>query len=73
MLEIAVVLTQVKFGSRPGPRPETSRTLPHVQLDQWPPEAITREVIRRALALPGVSSRESRVANPAVNTNLDFG
>ena len=57
----------VCFSPRTGPRPRTSRILPHIQLDQWPPEEITLELVRRALDLPGVSPRESRLAGPAVH------
>jgi len=52
---------------RTGPRPRTSRMLPHVQLDQWPAEPIVQELLRRVLALPGVAAKESRIASPAVH------
>ena len=40
--------------------------LPCVQLDQWPPEIITRRLAEQALQLPDVSERQSRLADPSV-------
>jgi phospholipase/carboxylesterase len=48
---------------RTGP-PQTSRTLPHRQLDQWPPPEIQRRLLDECLALPDVRPRQSRMAPP---------
>ena len=50
--------------ARPGRRPQSCLTLPHVQLDQWPPPGVAEELIRRSLTLPGVRSQQSRMASP---------
>jgi len=47
-----------------GPRPRTRRTLPHIQLDQWPPEEIAAELLELSLSLPDVRSKQSRMASP---------
>ncbi len=47
-----------------GPRPETPPALPHIQLDQWPPEEIAAELIELSLSLPDVRSKQSRMASP---------
>ena len=47
-----------------GPRPRTRPALPHVQLDQWPPEEIAAELIELSLSLPDVRSKQSRMASP---------
>ncbi len=47
-----------------GPRPQTRAALPHLQLDQWPPADIAEELIGRALALPYVRPKQSRMASP---------
>ena len=49
---------------RLGSRPRTGPGLPHLQLDQWPPEAILRELLDGGLSLPHVRSRQSRMASP---------
>ena len=47
-----------------GPRPRTCPALPHIQLDQWPPEEIAAELIELSLSLPDVRSKQSRMASP---------
>lgn len=47
---------------RQGQSPRTGRTVPYIQLDQWPPRAIAAELVERSLQLPDVKSRESRMA-----------
>lgn len=49
---------------RPGDRPRTSETLPHVQLTQLSPPEITGKLIDECLALPNVGFQQSRVARP---------
>jgi hypothetical protein len=49
---------------RRGPRPATNRSIPHRQLDQWPPLSIYREFSERCLNLPYVGVREGRMATP---------
>ena len=50
---------------RPGQRPATRRSLPCIQLDQWPPEEMLEELRAWSLRLPYVRPRESRMASPA--------
>lgn len=50
---------------RPGPRPATTPTNPHTQLDQQPVSSEQRELLAAALfALPGVVERPSRISVP---------
>lgn len=44
--------------------PRTSRSLPHRQLDQWPPTGIQHRLLDACLNLPDVRARESRMARP---------
>jgi hypothetical protein len=50
--------------ARVGARPCMHRTLPHLQLDQFPPERETEELLQRCLEIPSVRSKESRMASP---------
>lgn len=50
--------------ARIGPRPRTSRSLPHVQLEQYPAPDIARELLELSLLLPHVRQQESRMASP---------
>lgn len=50
---------------RPGPRPRTTPTNPHTQLDQQPDGTNQRRLLAGELfALPGVSERESMISVP---------
>lgn len=50
---------------RRGPRPSTTPTNPHTQLDQQPPGTEQRDQLAAALlALPGVVERPSRISVP---------
>ncbi len=50
---------------RPGPRPNTTPTNPHTQLDQQPPGLEQRELLAAAVfALPGVEERPSAISVP---------
>lgn len=50
---------------RAGPRPRTTPTNPHTQLDQQPDHpALTDELARRIFALPGVVERPSGISVP---------
>jgi hypothetical protein len=49
---------------RQGPRPQSCRTLPHEQFDQWPPAPIIEELLVRCLMFPYVRTKESRMASP---------
>jgi len=49
---------------RTGPRPRTCPALPHMQLEQWPPEDIVEKLVDRSLSLPYVRPKESRMARP---------
>jgi hypothetical protein len=50
--------------ARRGGKPNTQPGIPYVQLDQWPPTEIVRELRRQCLNLPNVKTRESRMAIP---------
>jgi hypothetical protein len=50
---------------RPGPRPTTTPTNPHTQLDQQPADTVQRELLAAtAFALPGVEERPSMISVP---------
>ena len=50
--------------ARVGPRPRTRMALPHMQLDQWPPAEIARQLVELALSIPGIRAKQSRMAFP---------
>jgi phospholipase/carboxylesterase len=50
--------------SRTGPRPRTTPTNPHTQLDQLAPAAMQAELARRLFALDGVVERPSMISVP---------
>lgn len=63
MGEGAIDLTRLP--PRPGPRPATTPTNPHTQLDQQPADRAQRDRLAAALfALPGVVERPSRISVP---------
>jgi phospholipase/carboxylesterase len=47
-----------------GPRPRSSAALPFRQLDQFPPAELQQRLYERCVNLPGVRTRQSRVATP---------
>jgi hypothetical protein len=49
---------------RKGPRPRTTPTNPHTQLDQNPGPSIVEELARRMFALPDVEERPSAISVP---------
>jgi hypothetical protein len=49
---------------RLGPRPQSGMTLPHMQLDQWPPPTIAEELLGQCLIFPDVRPKQSRMASP---------
>jgi Family of unknown function (DUF5519) len=50
---------------RSGPRPQTTPTNPHTQLDQQPADPrLPEELARRVFALPGVTQQPSRISVP---------
>lgn len=49
---------------RTGLPPRTSRTLPHRQLDQWPPPDLQCRLVSECLRLPDIRPRQSRMAGP---------
>jgi len=53
-----------ELSTRRGVPPRTTRVLPHLQLDQFPPVEIAGQLIERSLALPYVRCRQSRMADP---------
>src|SRR5687767_2504102 len=51
--------------TRAGPRPRTTPTNPHTQLDQQPEDpAVAEELARRVFALPGVVEQPSGISVP---------
>jgi hypothetical protein len=55
----------VELPPRRGPRPRTTPTNPHTQLDQQPTSDGPREeLVRRVFRLPGVSERPSMISVP---------
>jgi hypothetical protein len=51
-----------RMPGRFGPRPRSSAGLPFRPLDQFPPAELHEKLQERCLSLPGVRSRQSRVA-----------
>ncbi len=49
---------------RPGPRPRTTPTNPHTQLDQTAPPDLQEQVFALAQALPGVETGPSAISVP---------
>ncbi len=49
---------------RSGPRPRTTPTNPHQQLDQHPPPELIESLVQRLSALPGVIQRPSAISVP---------
>jgi hypothetical protein len=49
---------------REGPRPRTTSTNPHTQLDQNPGPSVVEELARRVFALPDVEERPSAISVP---------
>src|SRR5205085_3196172 len=49
---------------RRGPRPATTATNPHTQLDQRPPARVISELADALFALPGVRERPSAISVP---------
>lgn len=49
---------------RSGPRPRTTPTNPHTQLEQNPDTSIVVELARRVFSLPGVEERPSAISVP---------
>lgn len=49
---------------RSGPRPRTTPTNPHTQLEQNPDTDMVEELARRIFALPGVVERPSAISVP---------
>jgi phospholipase/carboxylesterase len=47
-----------------GPRPRSSDALPFRQLDQFPPAELQHRLFEMCFHLPGVRSRQSRLATP---------
>jgi hypothetical protein len=50
--------------SRLGPPPQMSRSLPHIQTDQFPPADTVKELVKRCLEMPHVRFKQSRMASP---------
>ena len=55
---------QKALPERSGPRPRTTPTNPHTQLEQNPDHAAVEELARLVFALPGVEERSSAISVP---------
>lgn len=53
-----------KLPPRPGPRPRTTPTNPHQQLDQHAPAPVIETLVQRLGALPGTIQRPSAISVP---------
>ena len=53
---------------RDGPRRETTRSVPHIQIDAEPVPNVDAELRRRAFSLPGVENRESELSLPGARS-----
>jgi|HubBroStandDraft_1064217.scaffolds.fasta_scaffold00989_8 hypothetical protein len=49
---------------RPGPRPLTRASLPHVQLNQWPPADVHSALLDQCTNLPHIAVQQSRMGLP---------
>ena len=54
----------LELSPRAGPRPRTTPTNPHQQLDQHPPPELIETLVRRLSELPGVIQRPSAISVP---------
>jgi len=61
---VGVVANRSDLSARPGPRPRTTPTNPHVQLDQNAPLELQELLFERARALPGVRVEPSMISIP---------
>lgn len=57
-------MSSYELPPREGPRPRTTPTNPHTQLDQNPESPLFEELTRQAFALPGVEERPSQISVP---------
>ena len=51
----------IEIPKRPGPRPETTLDVPHVQIDVDPVPAVNEELFRRVFSIPGIENHPSVV------------
>jgi len=58
------VMNESALPKRSGPRPRTTPTNPHTQLEQNPEGEVVDELARRVFALPGVEERPSAISVP---------
>lgn len=61
---------ELSWPMRPGPRPRTTTVNPHEQMDQNAPPSLQDELVRRVLALPGVTLGESWISVPGARAFL---
>ena len=64
LLPVDVAANRLDLSARPGPRPRTTPTNPHVQLDQNAPLELQELLFERARALPGVRVEPSMISVP---------
>lgn len=57
----------VPLPERPGPRTQTSGSVPHVQIDVEPVQAVNDELYRRVFALPDVENRPTIASLPGAD------
>ena len=61
---VDVAANRFDLPARPGPRPRTTPTNPHVQLDQNAPPELQERLFEKAKALPGVRVEPSMISVP---------
>ena len=67
LLPVDVAANRLDLSARPGPRPRTTPTNPHVQLDQNAPLELQELLFERARALPGVRVEPSMISVPGAS------
>lgn len=64
--EIEIVLEPRVYGEltkRPGPVPETTTKVPHVQIGVEPVPEVNQELFRRVYSIPGIENKKSVIAS----------
>jgi hypothetical protein len=65
-MQVATITEETSLlHGRFGPRPRTAAGVPFRQLDQFPPVEMIRLLAEQSLALPGIRTRRSRMADAA--------
>ncbi|MFY0652606.1 MAG: hypothetical protein JXQ96_11260 [Cyclobacteriaceae bacterium] len=56
------IVSAVELPKRPGVRPETTKGVPHVQIDVELVSEVNKELYRRVFSIPGIENRPSVIA-----------